>query len=65
MPNATVQNLRQISPGLERFLALERELEGSIAREIEERRIKAEEAKKAKEKKARRKRLKRRTAAAE
>lgn len=43
---------------LAKFRAFERELEQAVAREIEERRRKAQEAKWAREKRARKKRLK-------
>ena len=52
------EKLRGLSPNLERFLEFEREIEGSIRQEDEERRREIAEEKRAREKKARRKRLK-------
>ena len=46
------------SCNIERFMAFERETEGSIEREIDERRRKNEEHRRAREKRARKKRLK-------
>jgi len=43
---------------IERFMAFERELEGAVQRETDERRRKDEEHKRAREKRARKKRLK-------
>jgi hypothetical protein len=43
---------------VQRFMAFEREAEGGVQREVEERRRKVEEQKRAKEKRARKKRLK-------
>ena len=43
---------------VERFMAFEREIEGTVQREIDERRRKTEEHKRAREKRARKKRLK-------
>lgn len=52
------EKLRGLSPNLERFLEFERDIEGSIRQEDEERRREIAEEKRAREKKARRKRLK-------
>lgn len=46
------------SCNVERFMAFEREMEGPIQREIDERRRKDEEHKRSREKRARKKRLK-------
>jgi hypothetical protein len=43
---------------VERFMAFEREIDGTIQREIDERRRKLDEHKRAREKRARKKRLK-------
>ena len=58
------EKLRGLAVGLERFLLFEKEIEESIHREVEERRLQMEENKRAREKKARKKRLKRQAAAA-
>jgi hypothetical protein len=52
------EKLRGLSQNLERFLEFEREIEGSIRQEDEDRRREIAEEKRAREKKARRKRLK-------
>jgi len=52
------EKLRSLSPNLERFLEFEREIEGSIHQEEDDRRREIDEEKRAREKKARRKRLK-------
>jgi len=51
--------LRRLSPNLSRFLEFEREVEGSILQEDEDRRREVEEEKRQREKRARRKRIKR------
>jgi len=51
------EKLRGLSQNLERFLEFEREIEGSIRQEDEDRRREIAEEKRAREKKARRKRL--------
>ena len=50
--------LRDSSPGVNRFLEFEREIENSIRQEAEERRREHEEEKQQREKRARKKRLK-------
>jgi hypothetical protein len=54
-----VEKLRSLSPGLEKFLQYESELEGRIRMEDEDRRREYDEKKRALEKKARKKRIKR------
>ena len=50
--------LRELSPGLARFLEFEREVEGDAQQEDDDRRREYEEEKRQREKRARRKRLK-------
>ena len=52
------EKLRGLSQNLDRFLEFEREIEGSIRQEDDDRRREIAEEKRAREKKARRKRLK-------
>jgi len=49
--------LRDVSPGLNRFLEFEREIEASIEQEADDRRREQEEEKRQREKRARKKRL--------
>ena len=51
------ERLRSFAAGVARLRALEMEVEQSIQRELEDRRLKAEDEKRAREKKAKRKRL--------
>ena len=52
------QKLRDLSPGLNRFLEFEREVENSVRMEADDRRREYEEEKRQREKRARKKRLK-------
>ncbi len=53
------EKLRSLSPSLNRFLEFEREVEGEMQREVDDRRREADEEKRQREKRARKKRLKR------
>ena len=52
-----LEKLRDLSPGVNRFLEFEREVEGSIEQEAEDRKREQEEEKQQREKRARKKRL--------
>ncbi len=52
-----VEKLHELSPGLNRFLEFEREIEAGIQQEIQDRRREQEEEKRQREKRARKKRL--------
>ena len=53
------EKLRSLSPSLNRFLEFEREVEGEMQREVDDRRREYDEEKRQREKRARKKRLKR------
>ena len=64
MPTTIEFDKLRAACNVERFLAFEREVEGAVQREIDERRRKSEEHKRAREKRARKKRLKAQSQAA-